>query len=109
MLFPLQRPGVMRMWMKDTLIPLDMLFIDAHGQIIYIRERRDAPIGSDHHDAGAGSRRSRRCWNWRAANARGSGFASAIRCDTACSARRPRDRYEIDVTLQRAGRGCDRI
>ena len=24
MLFPLERPGVMRMWMKDTLIPLDM-------------------------------------------------------------------------------------
>jgi uncharacterized protein len=37
MLFPLQRPGVMRMWMKDTRIALDMLFIDAHGAIIYIR------------------------------------------------------------------------
>jgi uncharacterized membrane protein (UPF0127 family) len=37
MLFPQQQPGVMRMWMKDTLIALDMLFIDAHGEIIYIR------------------------------------------------------------------------
>lgn len=37
MLFPLQWPGVMRMWMKDTRISLDMLFIDRRGQIIYIR------------------------------------------------------------------------
>jgi len=37
MLFPLDRPGVMRMWMKDTRIALDMLFIDPHGEIIYIR------------------------------------------------------------------------
>ena len=37
MLFPLERPGVMRMWMKDTRISLDMLFIDARGEIIFIR------------------------------------------------------------------------
>jgi uncharacterized membrane protein (UPF0127 family) len=37
MLFPLDRRGVIRMWMKDTRIALDMLFIDSHGQIIYIR------------------------------------------------------------------------
>jgi uncharacterized membrane protein (UPF0127 family) len=39
MLFVEEPPRVMSMWMKNTLIPLDMLFIASDGRIAHIHER----------------------------------------------------------------------
>jgi uncharacterized membrane protein (UPF0127 family) len=41
MLFPLAEPRLMTMWMKNTLVSLDMLFIDEKGQIVCLRQRTE--------------------------------------------------------------------
>ena len=43
MLFDFQRPQPVAMWMKNTLIPLDMLFIAADGRIVNV-VRRTVPL-----------------------------------------------------------------
>ena len=39
MIFDYGQPSMAMMWMKNTLIPLDMLFVDAGGRVVNIRER----------------------------------------------------------------------
>jgi uncharacterized protein len=39
MLFIYPQPTVATMWMENTLIPLDMLFVDAQGRIVNIYQR----------------------------------------------------------------------
>ena len=39
MLFPWPEPQVSEMWMKNTIVPLDMVFIGADGMIKAIAEK----------------------------------------------------------------------
>ncbi len=46
MVFPLDPPRLMNMWMKNTYIALDMLFYDGTGRIAHIQERT-TPLSED--------------------------------------------------------------
>ncbi|HEX3953129.1 MAG TPA: DUF192 domain-containing protein [Stellaceae bacterium] len=39
MIFDFQTPQMAMMWMKNTFIPLDMLFVDQQGRVVNIEER----------------------------------------------------------------------
>ncbi|RMH48463.1 MAG: DUF192 domain-containing protein [Alphaproteobacteria bacterium] len=39
MLFVSERPERVSFWMKNTLIPLDMIFIDDRGRVVHVHER----------------------------------------------------------------------
>jgi uncharacterized protein len=46
MLFPLATPRIMTMWMKNTYVPLDMLFVGSDGTILRIA-RDTKPLSTD--------------------------------------------------------------
>lgn len=50
MLFLYEQPQIISMWMKNTFIPLDMLFFDAEGRIVHVAANAEphslATIGS---------------------------------------------------------------
>ena len=54
MLFVFEETGRHGFWMKNTLIPLDMIFLSDDGRVLAVVERR--PLGLDVTDGGVDSR-----------------------------------------------------
>ena len=52
MIFVYDPPEPVAMWMKNTLLPLDMLFVDERGCIVTITDRRAAAVARDDRIAG---------------------------------------------------------
>ena len=55
MLFDYRSPRTIRMWMRNTLIPLDMIFIGSDGRVVDIA-RRATPLSEDIIESGAPAR-----------------------------------------------------
>ena len=36
MLFPFAEPGVHKFWMKNTMIPLDIIWMDSQGRVVFV-------------------------------------------------------------------------
>jgi uncharacterized membrane protein (UPF0127 family) len=54
MLFPQREPQLMCMWMKNTLIPLNMLFIHTRGRIVCLLAESQTLVAESHHRSKSG-------------------------------------------------------
>ena len=78
MLFRFDEPRVHAFWMKNTRVPLDILFLDGAGTVVNVAERAEPLRAARHRSAG----RSRTCWrcraDWCAAHGVGAGSSVTV-------------------------------
>ncbi len=89
MLFDFERTEPVAMWMKNTYLPLDMLFIRADGTVARIAADTE-PLDPHHLLRRAGARRARaQCRHRRAPRAAPRATRSSTRCSAGADTRRP--------------------